>query len=755
MIQCSACGTDNRDAAKFCVHCSRPLSQPAANAAGLQPGRVLMGGRYKIVRPLSKGGMGATHLAIQPLAGVERQCVIKEMLDYFDANDLIEVTKAKQRFQDEAATLTVLAHPGIPKIYDYFSEGDHNYIVMEYVEGLDLRDGLTHLDDQRRVVSGRPYPTEQVVRWGVQTCKVLEYLAQIKPNPVVHHDIKPANLVLDKNAGEVRLVDFGTAKARLVAQAGGRVGLQKTSLYGTAGYAPPEQYQGQSSPKSDVYALAATLYHLLTDDDPGDHPLSFPGMAQADPSLSRVLNQALEADASRRSSAAQFRQDLEKWLTAPHRVKAAPQTGNYRVLLPAVPEGAVAATIQALVRVLNVSEQQATIWAYAAPQVVAKTTSQSEASQAVTKLKAAGVVVRMIATDENRSRALSAQQSITLASKGEISYLAMARLGSDKRCHCYVCGHDWTSRKAVGEPPPPQCPACKSLNWSVHRLLKCAICGHEFVHGDQGKAAKQLFAACPACGTSEWQPSQVPALKLKEQRLNMGTVRLGQGASLALNISNAGGGTLRGVIRCREPWWPFEQRFTGSGKVTLALDTRQLVGEQTYRGVIDVVSSGGAAEVQVELATQTPEKTVVSPAMLDYGTIGAQPPPPQTVRVTNAGGGTLQGTVTPNAPWIQVSSTVIAGNALELSVSLKPDEMPAGQALAGRIELATNGGAVTISVQAMRLTNSHCAQYPIFGFRRSSRARETPPSRSHHQWWRRPPGGTDHLGARLGAHRQD
>jgi hypothetical protein len=141
-----------------------------------------------------------------------------------------------------------------------------------------------------------------------------------------------------------------------------------------------------------------------------------------------------------------------------------------------------------------------------------------------------------------------------------------------------------------------------------------------------------------------------------------------------------------------------------------------LVGEQTYRGVIDVVSSGGAAEVQVELATQTPEKTVVSPAMLNYGTIGAQPPPLQTVRVTNAGGGTLQGTVTPNTPWIQVSSTVIAGNALELSVSLKPDEMPAGQALAGRIELVTNGGAVTIHVQASALPAAIALGTPSLDF---------------------------------------
>ena len=136
------------------------------------------------------------------------------MLDYFDANDLIEVTKAKQRFQDEAATLTVLAHPGIPKIYDYFSEGDHNYIVMEYVEGLDLRDGLTHLDDQRRVVSGRPYPTEQVVRWGVRPARFWNTWRRSSPTLWCITTSSRPTWCWTRMLVRVRLVDFGTAKAR-------------------------------------------------------------------------------------------------------------------------------------------------------------------------------------------------------------------------------------------------------------------------------------------------------------------------------------------------------------------------------------------------------------------------------------------------------------------------------------------------------------------------------------------------------------
>jgi hypothetical protein len=628
--------------------------------------------------------------------------VIKEMLDYFDVNDPAEVMKAKQRFQDEAATLTILAHPGIPKIYDFFSDGEHNYIVMEYVEGQDLRRGITHIDEHSgKAVPGQPYPPEDIVRYGIQVCKVLEYLAQIKPNPVVHHDIKPANLVLDKNAGEVRLVDFGTARARLLAQAGGRMGVQKTSIYGTAGYAAPEQYQGQSSPQSDVYALAATMYHLLTDDDPGDHPFQFPQTAQFDPSLDRALRQALEQNPQGRSSAAQLRQDLEKRLRRGPGTR--PQADASCVLLPTVPEGDIATTVQALVRVLKISEQQATIWAYAGPQVVYKTKRHAEASQVLTQLRAAGVNCQIVSIDESKSLALPAQTRNALTTRGEVPGLQLTALGSDKHCHCYLCGHEWTSTKAAGDSPSSKCPKCQMPGWSLHRLFKCRVCGHEFAGHNQTSPAKQVFPACPKCGASAWLPGDTPVLRLKGQLIDVGTVIVGQSPSFTLDLHNAGGGTLRGVVRCRESWWSYEQRFTGAGKVTLSLDTQSLAGEQNYRGMIDIVSNGGAAEAQIELCTQTPQKVAISSVVLDFGSVGAQPPPSQTVQITNKGGGMLQGTVAADAQWIQVSSAAINGNSLDLSVSIKPDDMPPGQASVGRIALATNGGDVHILVQANAL----------------------------------------------------
>ena len=701
MINCPKCNRPNRPVAKFCTGCGAPLS---GGYAPLRPGQTMKGSTYRIVRPLTKGGMGAIYLA-EDLGAFGRLRVVKEMLDYYDARDPVEVQKAQKLFEDEARTLATLKHSGIPDILAYFAEGGRNYIVMEYVEGEDLEQSVSHEDARGNRVQAKLLPPEQVVRIGIQVCQVLEYLAGQSP-PVVHHDIKPANLILDKNSGQVRLVDFGTAKARLMVQPGGTVGLQKSSIYGTAGYAPPEQYQAQSEPRSDVYALAATLYHLLTDDDPQGHPFSFPNQAQLDPSLAGILSRALEPDATRRGNATQLRQALEKWRRSPRKKKTRSLIDNFRVVLPAVPGSAVGATVQALVQVLKVSEQQATIWAYSAPQAVLKTRGRTRASQVTTQLKAAGIVARMVTVDEGRSSFLSTAKKKQLTDKGYAANLSTSRLGRDKRCHCYVCGHEWTSRKTAGGPPPTICPKCKVKEWSHHRLFKCRVCGHEFAHGNQHRGPKQLFPVCPACGATDWLPRQGPVLRLTAQELNLGTVRLGQRRSTVINISNAGKGKLRGVIRCRELWLQVEKSFAMSGKVTIPIDTRRLVGERHYQGVIDVISNGGAAEVQIELFAQTPEKIAVSPTALDFGRVGAQTPLPQTLQVTNTGGGTLQGTVTTDAPWIKVSSTNVSGNALNLSISVNPAEMPGGQALTGSIRLATNGGDVTIPVRANALPTS-------------------------------------------------
>jgi serine/threonine protein kinase len=269
-------------------------------------------GAYRILEPLGRGGMGALYLAADSGA-FDRECVIKELLDYYGPTDPGEAQKAQARFETEARLLAELSHPGIPRIYSYFSEAGRHYIVMEYIEGETLEQAVTHVDPLGRSVAARPLSAEEVVRHAIRICRVLEYLAD-QPVPVIHHDVKPANLIVDQNGGEVRLVDFGTARTRTRWATQVRLARGGTTLFGTEGYAAPEQHQGLSDPRSDVYSLAATVYHLLTDDDPGEHPFQFPEMAKLSASLAGALARALRLGVRRRSSATEFRRALEKWL---------------------------------------------------------------------------------------------------------------------------------------------------------------------------------------------------------------------------------------------------------------------------------------------------------------------------------------------------------------------------------------------------------------------------------------------------------
>ncbi|MGB9776254.1 MAG: protein kinase domain-containing protein [Anaerolineae bacterium] len=308
-MECPHCHHQNRDTARFCAGCGNPLTSGVVQAyVTLQPGQVLHG-QYRVVRSIGKGGMGAVYL-VEDLGAFGRHRVVKEMLQYYDLTRPEEVQAAHRRFEAEGRTLAQLRHPGIPDIIAYFSEGGRNYIVMEYVEGPNLLEGLTHTDTQGNLVRGRPYSIGDVLRWGIQLCDVLIYLASQNP-PVVHHDIKPANIIIDRATGDARLVDFGTAKARLVIQPGGRVGVQQSSIYGTEGYAAPEMYQGESSPRSDIYSLGATLYHLLTDDDPSQHPFDFPKLDTLEPALRAVLRGTLQNDPQARPDAKGLKEALK------------------------------------------------------------------------------------------------------------------------------------------------------------------------------------------------------------------------------------------------------------------------------------------------------------------------------------------------------------------------------------------------------------------------------------------------------------
>jgi len=306
---CPSCHAELRSQSRFCPKCGQLLE------ARLAPGALLKGGDYRIVRSLTKGGMGAVYLA-QDRRAFDRLCVVKQMLEYYDPANPAERDRAQQRFEVEGRTLASLSHPGIPKIYAFFSENGRHYIVMEYIQGENLETFVTHENDRGEIVPAKRLPQEEIVRYAVQGCNILQYLHS-QQRPVVHQDIKPGNLILESQLGLLRLVDFGTARAEIPRELPmGHSG--KESVYGTDGYAPPEQYKGKPGPRSDVFALAATTYHLLTDDDPRDHPFKFPKLKNLPRELGLALERALRLEPEQRSSAKELGQALEA-LSTPRR----------------------------------------------------------------------------------------------------------------------------------------------------------------------------------------------------------------------------------------------------------------------------------------------------------------------------------------------------------------------------------------------------------------------------------------------------
>jgi serine/threonine-protein kinase len=219
--------------------------------------------RYRLTNIVGAGGMGSVYRA-EDMRLPGRLCAIKEV--QLDPNLSSEMyAQAQAQFLQEASILAQLDHPNLPKVSDFFSEDGRDYLVMDYVPGKDLKQLLDE--------NHGPLSTKLVLEWAVQIMDALSYLHRQEP-PVVHRDIKPANIKLTPD-NRIKLVDFGLVKlmapddVRTITVVQGR---------GTALYTPLEQYGGDgghTDDRSDIYALGATLYHLLTDSPPPDAKARF------------------------------------------------------------------------------------------------------------------------------------------------------------------------------------------------------------------------------------------------------------------------------------------------------------------------------------------------------------------------------------------------------------------------------------------------------------------------------------------------
>jgi hypothetical protein len=279
-VRCSICRAPTALAAMDCPSCGLVFLSRVPAALRARPD-------YIVLRPLGGGGMSSVYLARGAADG--RLCVLKTLASIDGPGAPGWRAEASECLGREAALLAQLDHPHVARLLDR-EPSDGGFLALEYIAGATL--------EQRLAEAGVALPPEEALAYGAGVAEILCYLADL-PQPVVHCDIKPANLILPPGSRAPVLVDFGGA-ARLQAMPQPTARLER---YGTPGYAAPEQYQGRSSSKSDVYGLAATLYHLLTDDDPCAHPLRFPALPTLAPEIAAALAPALAADPDERPEA--------------------------------------------------------------------------------------------------------------------------------------------------------------------------------------------------------------------------------------------------------------------------------------------------------------------------------------------------------------------------------------------------------------------------------------------------------------------
>jgi serine/threonine protein kinase len=205
--------------------------------------------RYRVIRQFGQGGMGTVYEAVD-----ERLDTIVALKESHFTDE-----RLRKQFEREARLLARLRHPAMTRVIDHFTEGEGQFLVMDFVAGDDLWEMM-----QRR---GGAFPLADVLTWADQLLDALDYLHRQDP-PIIHRDIKPQNLKLS-DTGQIILLDFGLAKGFA-----GQISRVTTSgsIFGyTPNYAPLEQIQGTGTePRSDLYSLAATLYHLSTGAMPPD-----------------------------------------------------------------------------------------------------------------------------------------------------------------------------------------------------------------------------------------------------------------------------------------------------------------------------------------------------------------------------------------------------------------------------------------------------------------------------------------------------
>ncbi len=264
---CTTCGAANDNLNTHCFACTQLHVE---DATALSSPDMLLS-RYRLLTQVGVGGFGVVYKAIDTQHNDQVVAIKQINLRGLSPQKMIEATDA---FNREVQHLTPLQHPNLPSIYDHFTDPDHWYLVMEFIEGETLERYLETRHSHHAYTGNRTFlPLEEIFPLAFQLCDVLTYLHTHHP-PIIFRDIKPANIMRTAK-GHLYLIDFGIARHFKPGQA------RDTTPLGSPGYAAPEQYgKAQTTPRADLYSLGALLHHLLTGEDPAETLFQFAPLPQ-------------------------------------------------------------------------------------------------------------------------------------------------------------------------------------------------------------------------------------------------------------------------------------------------------------------------------------------------------------------------------------------------------------------------------------------------------------------------------------------
>ena len=316
--------------------------------------------KYKLTKLINNGGMSAVYLAVNTRLG--NRWAIKEIRktggnNAYYINSLIA----------EANFMKDFDHPAFPRIVDIVDTDECLYLVMDYIEGQPLSQVLSDYG---------PQDEKTVAGWAIELCGALSYLHDQQP-PIIYRDMKPSNVIL-KPDGSLKIIDFGTARVFNPEKANDTVAL------GTRGFAPPEQYSGQTDARSDIYALGMTMKCLITGVNPlADYSEGSDYSANMSDAMRAIIGKCTEFDPSKRYQSCK---ELSASLTKIFKTNN-PSGGSLflRILIPVAAVITAAAVTLGIVLVMNVKPKQ--------PEALLETTVSSSVAPTVAKVKSDSSIV--------------------------------------------------------------------------------------------------------------------------------------------------------------------------------------------------------------------------------------------------------------------------------------------------------------------------------------------------------------------------